>query len=307
MPKTTHHFFLTVPIVTISFLLTACSFNNMVFQAERVPPTVKEMKIKTPADTIVVHLAKNDSQIIITKSNGDTLDLKYTIENVFFKSSNGDTLNGWFLKPKNQTATVTLLHLHGNGGFLLSHLQTISPLIKTGFQIFMFDYSGYGFSQGEAARKNVLTDALSALDYIRSRKEVKNTNLVIYGQSLGGHYAAVVATRRQSDIDGLVLEGAFTSYKAMAEHMIPVLGYIFMKQGYHADKMIKGFHKPLLVIHSLQDKIVPFKMGKKIFNNANAPKEFFKSQKCHICGPKYYTDEISEKIKNMLTGNYKLY
>jgi dienelactone hydrolase len=164
----------------------------------------------------------------------------------------------------------------------------------------MFDYSGFGFSEGEATRKNALNDALSALDYIKARQEVKDTKLVIYGQSFGGHLSAVVAAQRENEIDGLVIEGAYSSNKDIAAHAVPVLGRIVVKQGYSAVKSIKDFHKPLLVIHSTEDQEIPFSMGKKIFDNANAPKEFYEVKECHICAPIFYTDEISGKIKNML-------
>jgi fermentation-respiration switch protein FrsA (DUF1100 family) len=255
------------------------------------------------ADTIFVLYSGENYQPTFLKKNKDTIDLGFTIESVIYKSTNGNLLNGWFLKPKNTPATITLLHLHGNAGCLLNQYQGVSPLIKNGFQVFVPDYSGFGFSEGKATKKNVLTDALSSLDYLKSRDDVKNTKLVIYGQSLGGHVSAVVAEQRQNDIDGLVMEGAFSSHKDIAAYTIPVLGRIFVKQSYSATRSIKKIHKPVLIIHSTEDETVPFYMGKKLFNAANTPKEFFEIKKCHICGPDFYPDEISQKIQTMLRKN----
>ena len=165
---------------------------------------------------------------------------------------------------------------------------------------FMFDYSGFGFSEGKPTRVHVLADALAALDYIKTRQDVNNTKLVIYGQSLGGHLSAVVAAKRENDISGLVIEGAFSSHKDIGGHMVPFFGKLFVKQGYSAIKSIKNFHKPLLVIHSTEDQTIPFYMGKKIFDNANQPKEFYEVKKCHICAPIFFTEEIADKIKKML-------
>ena len=128
--------------------------------------------------------------------------------------------------------------------------------------------------------------------------------MVIYGQSLGGHLSAVVAAQRQNDIDGLVIEGAFSSHKDIAANIAGIFGRIFVNEKYSAVKSIKDYKKPLLVIHSTEDKIIPFKMGQKIFDNANSPKEFFEIKKEHILGPKFYTDEISKKIKSMCTANW---
>lgn len=139
--------------------------------------------------------------------------------------------------------------------------------------VFMFDYSGFGFSEGKPTRNNVLVDALSTLDYIKTREDIKNTNILLYGQSLGGHLGAMVSATL-SDIEGLITEGAFSSHKDIGGHMVPVLGKIFVKQGYSALKSIKEYHKPLLVIHSTQDSTIPFFMSRKLYDAANEPKEF---------------------------------
>ena len=209
-------------------------------------------------------------------------------------------LNGWFLKPKMKTPLITLLHLHGNEGYILTHYKYISPLVKHGYQIFMVDYSGFGFSEGVITRENIISDAVSALAYLKSRPDVNGTTLAIYGQSLGAHYSTVVGPLVQNDIDGMIIESPITSFKGIAAYKIPVIGGIIMKQGYYADKSIQGFHKPLLVIHSNEDKDAPFKMGKRIYDNANQPKEFFEIRNCHCCGPIYYSNEISDRIKNMV-------
>lgn len=287
-------------LLIITTLLTSCSFNKLFLQPTKIPVSTTQLSLKTADDSTVVSFSGEAHQPVFLKNGTDTITFDFSIESVNYKSANGNILNGWLLKPKNTIATTTLLHLHGNGGCLLSQFKAISPLVDKGFQVFMFDYSGFGFSQGKSTRKNVLTDALSTLDYLKTRPDVSNTTLLIYGQSLGGHLAAVVAAQRPNDISGLIIEGAFSSHKDIGGHMVPVLGKIFVKQGYSAVKFIKDFHKPVLVIHSTEDEMIPFYMGKKIFDNANAPKEFYEVKKCHICAPQFYADEIAEKIKKML-------
>jgi fermentation-respiration switch protein FrsA (DUF1100 family) len=280
---------------------TACSFNKVFLRPDEWHSGTSQVIINTPNDTMMVYFSGSNHQPAFTKKNGkDTINLNFTIEGVSIKSADGDSLNGWFLKPKNQTAKVTLLHFHGNGGHLLNQYKAISPLVKNGFQIFLFDYSGFGFSTGKATRKNALTDALSVFDYLKMRSDVKGTKLVIYGQSFGGHLSAVVAEKRQKEIDGLVMEGAFSSPKDMAASRAGVLGRVLVKTMYSAKKSIRNFHKPVLVIHSVEDQVVPFYMAKKILDRANSPKEFYEIKNCHICGPHYYPDEISERIYKML-------
>ena len=294
---------ISVNLITLIlfFFLASCSFNSVFFKPDKYPAGFNELKIKTPDDTIRIFFVGEAHQPVFTKRNGrDTVIPPYTIESVVFKSSNGHIINGWFLKPKEQTTNITLLHLHGNAGSLFSQYQLISPLVKKGLQVFMFDYSGYGFSEGKATHKNVLEDANSALDYLKSREEAAGTKVVVYGQSLGGHLSAVLATQRQKDIDGLVTEGAFSSPKDIGALTAPVIGRLFTKERYAAKKSIKDYHKPLLVIHSREDKIIPFSMGQRIFSAANTPKEFYEIKKSHMYGPTYYAEEITIKIKEML-------
>jgi uncharacterized protein len=283
-------------ILTVALSLSACNLTKQVLGPVKLSPITQEFTVKTFTDTFVVHLPTNNQQIVFTTNRNDTIDLGFTIENVYFKSKNGNMLNGWFLKPKNQTPEITLLHFHGSGNFLGDHYKYISPLMKNSFQIFMFDYSGFGFSQGEATRENVVTDAVSALDYLKTREDVRETKLVIYGQSLGAYYSTVVGPIVQNNIDAMVMEAPITSFKDIAGDRVPIIGSVIMKEGYHAEESIKDFHKPLLIIHSSEDKEAPFYMGKKIFDNANQRKEFYEIEKGHCLGPIYYTDEISERI-----------
>jgi len=296
-----------LPILIVLFL-TACSFNKLYLypiKLPQIPPDKEEvtLTVRNKEDTTLVVCQSKTFQPTFLNMRNDTLTFDFTIESVVFKSENGNNLNGWFLKPKNLTPTITLLHFHGNAGCLLSLLslhKAMTPLLKYGFQIFVFDYSGFGFSEGKATRDNVLIDGNSALTYLKSRDDVKNTKLLIYGQSLGGHLSAVVAGQRQADIDGLVIEGAFSSHKDISAKTAGFLGRMLVNEKYSAYKSIQTYKKPLLVIHSTEDKVIPFKMGQKIYNNANEPKEFYEIKKCHICGPEFYADSISTKIENML-------
>lgn len=289
-------------LLFIAFL-TSCSFNKLFLQPTKVPVDAKRIVVNSATDSTIVSFSADIHQPIFIKNDTDTIDFDFTIESVVFESLNGNKLNGWVIKPKDKVPTITLVHFHGNAGFLVSQYQAVTPLIKYGFQIFVFDYSGFGFSEGKATRKNVLIDANSALDYVKSRPDMKDTKLIIYGQSLGGHLSAVVAEQRQADIDGLVIEGAFSSHKDIAAKSAGFIGRMFVSEKYSAFKSIKNFTKPVLVIHSTEDQVIPFEMGQKLFENANEPKEFYEIKGCHICGPRFYADSISQKIKNMISTN----
>lgn len=300
MPKNRLPIFNLMWMIVINILFTSCAFNKLFLQPTKISASAKKLMMKSAEDSTLVLFSGKNHQPVFIKNEKDTLEQNFTIESILFVNSNGSELNGWLLKSKNSLPTITLLHLHGNAGCLLSQFKAISPMVEKGFQIFMFDYSGFGFSQGKASRKNVFKDANAALDYIKNRQDIKNTKIVLYGQSLGGHLAAVVAEKRENDIDGLITEGAFSSHKDIGGHIVPFFGKLFVKQGYSALKSIKKYNKPLLVIHSTEDKTIPFFMSQKIFDAANSPKLFYEVKKCHICAPQFYADSIEIKIKNML-------
>lgn len=290
--------------------LTSCSFNKAFYPAEKIPKEVKKITIKstikdanTGRDTVLatnINIGAN-YQPTFTDANNSEYPLKYTIESIVFKSESGSELCGWFIKPKTIVhPDITLLFLHGNGGNVLSEHHAGAELAAKGFQVFVFDYSGYGFSDGTPTHATVLQDASSALKLMHSREDVRNTKLIIYGQSLGGQLAATVARNNEALTDGLVMEGAFSSHKDIAARIYGLPGRIVVKEEYSAVRSIKDYHKPLLLIHSTEDETVPFSMGEKIFDHANQPKTFYAIKHGHIEGPRYYADSIAYKIRSMV-------
>ncbi len=292
-------------IIAITIVLQSCSFDKLFLQPTelpQLPPNKEKVSITMNAkgDTTIVEFNTKTLQPTFLTTRHDTLSFDYTIESVLFTSTSKNKLNGWMLKPKNKKVSTTLLHFHGNAGFLLSQYQALVPLLEEGCQVFVFDYSGFGFSEGEASRDMVLLDGLSALTYVKSRDDVKGTKLVIYGQSLGGHLSAVVAALRQDEIDGLVIEGAFSSHKDIAAKRAGFFGRWFVCEKYSALASLPNYKKPLLIIHSTEDETIPFDLGQKLFQAGNAPKTFFEIKYAHIAGPEHYPTAIAEKIRKLL-------
>lgn len=292
--KMNYKFILLVALTTI---FSSCYMNKSFLSPTK---TIGRTKL-TLRDTLVAFIDSNTYQPTFTKSGKETISYPFTVESVIFKSSNGHNLNGWILKPKNATPKITLIHFHGNGGMVFSHFEAMTPLVEQGFQAFIFDYSGFGYSEGTAERKFVLDDGLSAIDYVKSNPTFANTKLVVYGQSFGGHLATVAATLRQDKIDALITEGAFSSHDDIAGQSIwTIMARLSVKEMYAAKKYIKDFKKPILIIHSTEDKIIPFKMAKKLYKNANEPKELYEIKGKHIMGSILYRKEITEKIMKLI-------
>lgn len=230
----------------------------------------------------------------------------YNVEVVNFKSGNGNTLNGWFLKPKNIPVKATVLQLHGNGGNISYQYQFAEPLVKAGYQVMVFDYEGYGNSTGSPSQEKVLDDALQALTYIKQRADVKDKKLILFGQSLGGHLSCVVAAKENANIDALVVEGAFSGHELMAiwvgkQHGAPKwIAKLLVPTKYEAINYIDKVTVPKLIIHSTEDATCPFFMGKALFEKAIAPKEFWEIKGGHIMASRLYGKEFVEHFDKLL-------
>ncbi len=222
-----------------------------------------------------------------------------TVENVYFRSADSSLLHGWFIKPRSGKILGTILHFHGNAGNIGYYAPFLMPLVQAGFQGMVWDYEEYGISEGKASQEHVLEDGIAALDFIRRRADVKGTKLILFGQSLGGHLAVVVAAREQKKLDGLIVEGAFSSHHdIIAYHgwrkywAPPFLSRMIVPSRYSAKEVVAQITIPKLFIHSSEDQVCPFFMGQKLFNKAVAPKEFWEVKGGHCKSALLYKDEF---------------
>lgn len=288
-----------LPIIVI-IILNSCAFDKQFL--EPYPLNNDDSftgYVKGIEDSITLTF-DHTNQPILKDSRSELANLSYTIENTFFKSKSGNNLNGWLISPKKNYNGTTIYFLHGNLANMVYMFTLMTPFVEAGYQLFTIDYSGFGFSTGESTRANVLDDGNSGLDYILDKKDIKYDKLIIYGQSLGGHLACVVATENQDKIDGLVIEGAFSSHKDISSDGVPILSRIFVREMYSAKKAIQSFKKPLLVIHSTDDTRVKYKHGELIFKKANYPKTMLTIDQKHVRGPLFYSEKIVAEIEKLL-------
>ena len=239
----------------------------------------------------------------------DTTSCRY--EEVNFKTLSGKNLNGWFIKPKSDTTTIkaTILFLHGNGGNIGYQFAPLALLAQHGFQGLVFDYEGYGRSEGDPSQESVLADAFCAMDYIHGRRDVQGTKLILFGQSLGAHLACAVAGKKgKFNIDAFVIEGAFSSHRDIAAHystrkfFVPgFIARIVVPSKYEAIECIDKITVPKLIIHSREDVVCPFFMGKELFEKAKEPKQFWEIKGAHIAGCRLYPEEYVKKFEALIS------
>ena len=201
---------------------------------------------------------------------GTHSELGMEYQHVYFTSEE-HRLHGWFIPGQGD---VTWLWMHGNGGNISHRLENIAMLNdRLGINIFIFDYRGYGQSEGKPSEKGIYRDAESALAYLRSLPGVDRNRIVLFGRSLGGAVAVELATRE--GVAGLILESPFTSIPAMAKRAHPFLPVgPLLRTRYDSLSKIGRISTPLLVLHGREDEIVPYEQGRELFEAAPDPKTF---------------------------------
>ena len=198
-------------------------------------------------------------------------ELGLDFEDVVFKSAEGLDLSGWYIPAKNSKLTV--LFCHGNGGNMAHRLDSINIFHNLGLNCFIFDYRGYGDSQGKPSEEGTYTDAMAAYKWLTEEKNVPAEDIIIFGRSLGGSIAAQLASRIEAG--ALIVESAFTSYVDIGKEYYPYMPVRwFARFGYRTIDYIKEVHCPVMFIYSGNDEIVPYKFGLKLYEAANEPKEF---------------------------------
>jgi uncharacterized protein len=215
-----------------------------------------------------------DKNILLTP---DDYGLEY--DDVTFHTEDGLKLNGWFMPGKTKSLTVdnlyTLLWFHGNAGNISHRLENIKMLYdRVPLNIFIFGYRQYGKSEGKISEHGTYIDAKAALEYLHSRKDINHEKIIFFGRSLGSAVAVHLAV--EDKCCALILETPFTSTKELAKFLYPFLplGYI-IKTKYDSITKIKDVKAPVLILHGDKDELVPIEQGRKLYEAANEPKEFY--------------------------------
>ena len=228
---------------------------------------------------------------VLGKNGGDqlfyfpTLDQPFTpakfgfkFEDVTFASADGTKLHGWFVPATKGRAKGTVVFSHGNAGSIAHHFGFVSWLPAAGYQVFLYDYRGYGKSEGTVARKGMVEDAAAAFAQVVTRKEVDPGRVLSLGHSLGGAKSiAALAARRPQGLCGVVTVGSFASYRTVARAWAGKVGNRLVSDEYAPkDEVAKLSPVPVLVIHGEADEVVPFAEGEVLAEAAKKPKEFWK-------------------------------
>jgi len=216
-------------------------------------------------------------------------DLDY--EDVYFRSGRY-RLHGWFIPGP---GPGVVFWLHGNAGNIADRLAQAEVMNeKLGVSSFLIDYRGYGKSEGDPSEKGLYEDAAAAFSWLTEVKSVAPDNIFLYGHSLGSVAAVDLALGAGRDGGGIVLESPFTSAREMARMIYSGLPVdILMSLKLDNVGRVGEVSQPVLVIHGVDDTIIPFAMGKAVFDAAPEPKTFLPvagadHSDCYLVGGEEY-------------------
>jgi len=199
-------------------------------------------------------------------------------ESVEFTTEDGVRLDGWFVPA--EAPRGVLLFFHGNAGNISHRLGSLQIFHDLGLSTFIFDYRGYGRSEGEVSEDGSYRDGEAAWRYLTVERGIPNDSIVYFGRSLGASIAAHLAMKQAPG--ALILESAFTSVPDVGARAYPFLPVRWLARfQYDTQEYLRSVSAPVLIIHSPQDEVIPFKFGRALFASANEPKQFLEIRGGH--------------------------
>jgi hypothetical protein len=199
-------------------------------------------------------------------------------ENIWLRAEDGVRLHAWYVPA--DTARATVLYFHGNAGNISQRLDSIRIFHDLRLSVLIFDYRGYGQSEGRPNEAGTRRDALAAWSYLVEGRGVLPQRLIFLGRSLGAAMAAWLATQRPPA--ALIVESTFTSVPDLAAEFYWWLpARRLARFEYCTRAYVAAVHCPVLVAHSPEDEIIPYRHGEALFAAAPEPKQLLQLRGGH--------------------------
>ena len=210
---------------------------------------------------------------VVNNYYGEKLNVK--IEEVKITTVDNIELLAWYHK-KDIKKYKTILYLHGNAGSLENRIYKINQFNNMNINFLLIAWRGFSGNAGKPTEQGLYQDARSAVKWLINEGAIEE-NIVIYGESLGTGVATEIAQNK--NFAGVILESPFTSMVDAGKDKYPYLPVkLLLKDKYESDQKIKNIKSPVLIMHGKVDNIVPFHMGKKMYELANEPKFFYSQE-----------------------------
>ena len=225
----------------------------------------------------------------------------FDYENVFITTSDGVNINGWYVNCENNRGVV--LFFHGNAGNISNRYDSIRVFNSLGMSVFIIDYRGFGESEGSPSIKGVDLDALTAWNWLVSERKIPTDKILIFGRSLGG--AVAVELMRDVRPKAAILESTFSSLADMvrSDYLSPIANFI-LGGVWNSAAAAADIDIPTLCIHSPEDEMVPYRLGKRLYEALAGEKYFFELKGDHNDGFMMSMTEYRERLDEFLTEQF---
>ncbi len=222
------------------------------------------------------------------ENNYSNDNLKVNIEKIKIKTKDNIDLLSWY-HEKDLKKFKTLLFFHGNAGSLENRIHKLNRFDELNINFLIISWRGFSGNNGKPSEKGLYEDGESAIQWLLE-KGLREEDIIIYGESLGTGVATHLAQNK--NFAGVILETPFTSMVDAAKNFYPYIPVnLLLKDKFKNKDKIKNINSPILIMHGEVDQIVPFSMGKKIFEIANEPKFSYFTK---------YDDHMMEYDQNLI-------
>lgn len=222
-------------------------------------------------------------------------------EAITLTTADGVSLDAWYVPTEH--ARGVLLYAHGNGGNISHRIDAIRLFRDMGLSVLIFDYRGYGKSTGKPSEEGTYRDAEAAWQYLVQQRGTAPRRIVMFGESLGGAVAAHLAA--QHPPGALILASAFTSVPDMAAGLYPYLPVRWLSRyRYDTRRYLQEVRAPVLLLHSPEDEIIPYRHGRALYEAAREPRQFLELRGGHndlfFANEEVFASEVGRFVKQHL-------
>ena len=239
----------------------------------------------------------NQRKLLYLPSENNYLDdpINFTYNEFFIEVDKDVKIKSWLIE-KDLKKYKTILFLHGNAGNLFNRSYKLNRLNELNLNVLIISWRSFSGNLGKPNETNLYGDAKKAVKWLNERG-VETKNIILYGESLGTGVAVEIG--QTNKFNSIILESPYTSMIKAAKIYYPYLPVKFLlKDKYDSEKKIKNIKTPILIMHGKKDNIVPFHMGKKLFETANEPKKFLQIEEDdHMLS---FNDNLLLEIKNFI-------
>jgi fermentation-respiration switch protein FrsA (DUF1100 family) len=234
-------------------------------------------------------------------------DLAAAVQDVSFTAADGVSLHGWYCSPLRGAAAgpqevelnTVLLWCHGNAGNITHRIDKIRRFCEAGLHVFIFDYRGYGKSEGSPSEAGMYSDTAAAWRHLTVTRGIAADRIILYGVSLGG--AAAIELAATVAPAGLIAESTFTCAADMGRIMFPFVPACLIRSEFDSLRTIPAVACPKLFIHGTRDEIIPYHMGLELHAAARGTKTFYEvsgagHNDLYLVGGEQYLEMISRFI-----------